>query len=277
MKSRIFTMCLVSFSIMVQAQTYTPSTKPVKNNPGGIENRPFEPKPKPDTKPTTIGPKDPKKEIEPSDINQKEEPVLQPKIPSTQTKPGFSTSPSTKVSGNTNAKELTVLDETEKRLPSDKFCARLWEHLNNWKGEVGESAGAYVELKWFEDNGSIFKDKPLNDSGLKEIPGPDVKGELTEQAVKPNDEHIYIPIEEPLADEVTGPGLDINTAKQAATDGSITFFNKRGGVVTGVNFDDPDKFGNIWGKCTIKGKKFVVLYIWKRGKFSARNKFILLE
>lgn len=159
----------------------------------------------------------------------------------------------------------------ENTLGSDKFCAKLWNHLNNWKGEEGERPGAKLELEWFEHNSA---DLPKDFVPGKKIEGPQPPLNLDDKSTDGQSADINIPLK--AAEEIEGL-RETEKGVLKADDGSFIVSNKKGRVLTAISFQEPNKKGEIWGVSKVKDKFFAVKFSWKRAKLDSRNKLVLLE
>lgn len=249
-------MCIIN----LQAQTYNGGEKPSGNTSGEqATDRPKENTQKTRVKGTTGTPS---REVNEKSINSVKE----------------------KDSGNTNRPLEPAGDKKkplerptppkgfgENTLGSDKFCAKLWEHLNNWEGKEGEKAASKFELEWFENNGAEI---PKDFSPKEEIKGPKTPGQIDDKATDGQTADINVPLR---------PAEEIDGLKEAdkgilkATDGSFIIKSSKGRTLTAISFQEPNKKGEIWGVAKVKDKFFAVKLIWKKAKLDSRNQLVLLE
>lgn len=159
----------------------------------------------------------------------------------------------------------------DKTIDTDKFCAKLWEHLANW-GNTSEEAAAKVELTWYEDKAP---------EGSKEVsPGLEIKGptaskELDETNIKNESENIHIPLTSPPTSEVSEL-LKGSEAQLKATTADLYIKSSKGRIITQCTLSDPDSNGDVWGKIKIGNKRILVKFSWQLGKFDRRKKFIAI-
>lgn len=257
---KLFVLLCLMYIVNLQAQTYNGSEKSTGTTSGEqATDRPKENTQKTKVKGTTGTPS---REVNEKTINSIKE----------------------KDSGNTNRPLEPAGDKKkplerptppkgfgENTLGSDKFCAKLWEHLNNWKGEAGERAASKFDLVWYEHTSDEITKDFIPD---KEVKGPKTPGQIDDKATDGQKEDINVPLRP--AEEIEGL-KDADKGILLATDGSFIIKNNKGRTLTAISFQEPNKKGEIWGVAKVKDKFFAVKLIWKKAKLDSRNKLVLLE
>ena len=166
--------------------------------------------------------------------------------------------------------------------PPASGCQAIYNHLANWKGETNESPAAEVCFSWYV--------APPNDNGISVIVDPffpkgpfvsSVPFKATKDAVNADSKNIRLENLLILQDSsgVNGLGsrlkkarFEVNTELNAAE-----IFDVKGKTVTNIAFYEPNKKGDIWGRCSYQNKSYYVKMTWEKAKMVNEYTFELLK
>jgi hypothetical protein len=173
--------------------------------------------------------------------------------------------------------------------------AAIWDHLKNWKGSNGENAAAKIDLTWYPDDASKGVTVVQNIKGKKEeglnvqldSSGFSTRGtfvrpfQVDGSNITP-DLNIIFPVKNisPSADS-TGFVIEQNLKDKVivlnADSYLMTIRNAKGGNASFVQLEKPNSKGEIWGRCIMNKKKYLVKLNWVRGEVSTRSVFNVVK
>ncbi|MBK9737785.1 MAG: hypothetical protein IPO92_23750 [Saprospiraceae bacterium] len=166
--------------------------------------------------------------------------------------------------------------------PPTSGCQAIYNHLANWKGESNESPAAEVCFSWYV--------APPDDNGIGVIVDPffprgpivsSVPFKANKDAVNSDSKNIRLENLLILQDSsgVNGLGsrlkkarFEVNTEQNGAE-----IFDVKGKTVTNIAFYEPNKKGEIWGRCSYQNKSYYVKMTWEKGKMVNEYNFELLK